>query len=80
MEIEGVVVPFTTSICPAVPETDVTVPDDGSVCHVGRKEEPFEVKTCPEVPTPETFWNVPVAVVPAQIREYAVNVVFPVPP
>ena len=49
-------------------------------CHVGRALAPFEVSTCPDVPTPDTVCNAPVDVVPPQTTEYAATEVSPVPP
>ena len=46
-------------------ERAVLAPLAAASCQVGRALEPLEVKTWPDVPTPETCCKAPVEVVPA---------------
>ena len=52
--------PVPKKLEPVLPEVD---------CHVGNAPAPFDVRSCPDVPTPETFCNAPVDVVPPVITE-----------
>ena len=47
----------------------LTVPVPVTFWKVGRAAAPFDVRTCPADPTDATFWNAPVAVVPAHNTE-----------